>query len=412
MCRLSIAILLLVACGSEIKAQMKIPELGQLENITDVLDQRNEYKTEGGKGILGFDEVSIKSATLAGEKVFLVQQAGELIEPIAGRIRYVSTISLWNTDMELIVSRSIETNGKKQTVTTFRWQDGKLTRKVGRKKVTIVPTKGRPQADEDVQVQVGRINDKDKTKGTLLVLDHERSRVIENEFEVKDKYEFEWGDKKFPVTLLQTSREGGTSFYFGEDNKIYLFELEKLRLTGGLVGRSKQQCRRLMVSSPLLQQPAVKRIKAGWKGNKQSYRNAELGVSLRLPEGWHRLDKLRESIVFVAESGDRRASLVVAAEVVGKAFDTEEYAKAFRSILLPKVLPRGQVELTDIKTGNRKAKELAYKRKSGEIYLAMRTIVIVEKEMALRIQLAAESGREGNFKKDFADILRILRFEN
>jgi len=408
--KLPIALLLLAALVSGVGAQKKLPELEQLENVTEVIGQRNQYGMKGRKGMLGFDEVLIKKASLGNKEVFLVQQVGEFIDPVAGRISHVSTASLWNADLGLIVSRFTETHGKKKIVTTYRWQDGKLSRKVGRKKAKIVPTQGRPQADEDVQIQVGKI--KDGSKGKLLVLDHEGSRVIENEFEVKDRYEFELGDKKFPVTLVETSRQGGARFYFGEDRRIYHFELEKLLLTGGLVELTAKQCRRMLARNPLLQQPAVKRFKAGWKGTTPRFRNTELGLAMKLPKGWNRLDKASEKIIFVAESFDRRAALFIMVEVVGKAFDNDEYAKAFRSVLLPKVLPKDEVAVADIKAGNRKAKELTYKQKSDKTYLTMRAIVLVEKGTAIRLVLSAETGREDNFKKEFEDFLKSLRFTN
>ena len=40
------------------------------------------------------------------------------------------------------------------------------------------------------------------------------------------------------------------------------------------------------------------------------------------------------------------------------------------------------------------------------------SIVMVEKGTAVRFVLSAETGREDNFKKEFEDILRGLRFRN
>lgn len=391
-------------------AQKRLPELRKITEVREILRQRNQLVLTEENSFIGWDDLVIKKAELAGERVFLLERKAELIDVMLGRIRSVGTTSLWTSDLELIVVQIVESTGKVKTRTLYRWVDGKLTKKQGKKSVVVMNTPGRPQALEELQIAAGKF--KLGAKGKLLLLDYARSQVEEVEYEVQGKYDFKHAGKKFKLTKCHTSRQGGVDIYFGDDKKIYRYSGEELPVRRSVLSWTVQASRLALAGNPAMQKTAVQIAIAGWRRRSKTYKNANLDLNLTLPKDWRRVSKVHTNQVFVCQSRDLRAAASIAIEVVGQAYSNAEYAVAFKKAKGPHVEPKNKFKMTKAKAGNRKAVELQFGLEQKGRILVMRTLIVVESGIAFTVDLSVLAGHEKAHAKDFKRFLRSLRFKN
>ena len=319
------------------KTSLKLPEEKALEDKEEVADDWLEIQVSGQQYIVGWSRLKLYRAKSEkhGGKVFLVLRKAKMINPKTGFIRRLVERSLWDSHGRLIRMRTSRRSGDESKRLEVTWNEGHVViqslSKSGKSPIKL-PCADRPSCEEDALMYIHPLDVGQEREVAMVDLENMKIGQGSIKNEGSQMYEITVKGERTDVELWRvtsTAHAAPVEFYFDLDGQLVESRVSGTPVLTLRTDNSPKLLNQMVYGNPLSLSLRLPKLRAAWKKKGATYANKDLGLQIPVPAGWRReVESEKGTQLFVCSHPDNAARLLVALEVVGDAWELDEYTKA------------------------------------------------------------------------------------